>query len=43
VAGMIGGIGGVNTERVKTLVYWVKSMREMRCTPYLKEEDAEIS
>ena len=43
VAGMVGVIGGVNTERVKTLVYWIKSMREMRCTPYLGEEDAEIS
>jgi len=43
VAGMTGVIGGVNTERVKTLVYWVKSMREMGCTPYLGKEDAKIS
>jgi hypothetical protein len=43
VASMVRVIGGVNTERVKTLVYWVKSMREMGCTPYLGEEEAEIS
>jgi hypothetical protein len=44
-AGMAAGASNSTprTKRVITLVQWVKDMREMGCTTYSGEEDAEVA
>jgi hypothetical protein len=44
-AGMAAGASNYTprAERVITLVQWVKGMREMGCTTYSGEEDAEVA
>jgi hypothetical protein len=42
ISNMSGAVGTTGEDNIHTIVYWVKSMRELRYLPFLKEKDAKV-
>lgn len=42
ISNMSGAVGTTGEDNIHTIVYWVKSMREMRYLLFLKEKDAKV-
>ena len=43
VPSMSGVVGTIGKDNTHTIVFWVKSIREMGYLPFLREKDAKVS